>query len=144
MKLVALKDAYKVEALEKGLVDIKTFRFDNLSDINQPDLSTRILLFKPPDYVRQDDPDKDYLHYAIDYFLFDLVGETRGEDLATLWESINDDIVAINKGIADNNTDVVEIVGTITFSVGNHREHNKDLIGIRSQYILRVFDCINP
>lgn len=143
MKLVALKDAYKAEALSKGLTEVKTFRFDDLSDINEPDLTTRIMLLKPMDYVRQADPDKDYLHYVIDYFLFDLMGDNVGEELADLWESINDDVVAINKGIVDNNTDVVEIVGTITFELGHH-EHNKDLLGVRSQYILRVFDCINP
>lgn len=143
MKLVALKDAYKTEALEKGLSAIVTFRFDDLSDVNTSNLQTRILLFKPPDNVRLIDPNRDFLHYAIDYFLFDLMGDDEGEALATKWESINDDVVAINKGIVDNNTDIVEIVGEITFTLGHH-EHNKNLIGIRSQYVLRVFDCINP
>ncbi len=143
MKLVALKDAYKTEALEKGLADIRNFRFDDLSDINTPSLQSRIFLLKPPNYVRQIDPNRDHLHYAIDYFLFDEIKTKKGEELATLWESINDDVVAINKGIVDNNDDITEIVGEITFELGHH-EHNKNLIGIRAQYILRVFDCINP
>ena len=62
MKLVALKDAYKVEALEKGLADIRNFRFDEISDVNTPGLITRIFLFKPQNAVRQIDPKRKYLH----------------------------------------------------------------------------------
>lgn len=141
MKLVALKDAFKAEADAND--NIITFRFDNLSDINTPSLEPLILLLKPPNYVRQIDPNKDYLHYAIDYFLFNLLGQVEGEGMADLWESLNDDVVGINNGIVDNNADITEIVGTITFELGHH-EHNPNLIGIRVQYILRVFDCLNP
>jgi len=143
MKLVALKDAYKVEALEKGLAAVKTFFFDDPSQMNEPDQQMRTMLLKPMDSVRQADPDRDYIHYSIDYFLFDLEGDTKGEEWAVIWESIQDDVIAINKGIVDNNADIVEIVGDISFTLG-HDFHNANLLGVRSQYILRVFDCLNP
>ena len=143
MKLVALKDAYKAEATTQGLPSVKTFFFDSMSRMNEPDQSVRIMLLKPAISVRQSDPNRDFIHYSIDYFLFDLVGDKQGEELATLWESIQDDVIAINKGIVNNNADIIEIVGDITFELGQHN-HNADLAGVRSQYTLRVFDCLNP
>lgn len=145
MKLVALKDAYKVQALTKGLSAIKTFRFDSLSDANEPNLEKRIFLMNPPNSVRltEDASNEDENVYAISFFLFDLIGDTEGEGMADLWESIEDDVTAINKGIVNDNTDIIEITSNIEMDRGHH-EHNADLIGIWCRYSLRVFDCLNP
>lgn len=147
MKLIALKDAYKDQATIKGLDKVKTFAFDNLSAVNDPDQDVRILLLKPPIARRltgeDNEQEEDYLIYNIEYFLFDVMNDTIGEAMADLWESISDDVTAINKGIVNDNTDIIKIVSDITLEPGNH-EHNAVLIGYRCLYDLRVFDCLNP
>ena len=145
MKLVALKDAYKDQALTKGLSNVKTFIFDNLSEINNLDKPYRVLLFKPPNSIRlnEDQQFEDYVNWSIEYFLFDLMNDDIGEKLATLWESMEDDINTINKGIVNDNTDVREIISNITMD-RCHDEHNENLVGIRVTYTLMVFDCLNP
>ena len=145
MKLVALKDAYKTQVLSSGLSEIKTFKFDNLSDINDPDKETRIFLLKPPisNRLNETASEEDYVDWAIEYFLFDLMGDDVGEALAPLWESIEDDVNAINTGVVTDNTDIREITTDIAMDRGHH-EHNMDLVGIRCTYTLRVFDCLNP
>ncbi len=143
MKLVALKDAYKAQSTDKGIVS--TFKFDNLSDMNDPDQQMRVLLLKPPNSVRlnEDQQFEDYVNYSIEFFVFDLMEDDKGEALAVKWQSIEDDVTAINKGVVNDNDDIREIVSDITMERGHH-EHNANLIGIRCTYTLMVFDCLNP
>ncbi len=145
MKLVALKDAYKTQALSSGLPNIKTFIFDNLSEINNLDKPYRVLLFKPPISVRLNETqrDEDRVNWSIEYFLLDLMNDDIGEKLAVLWESMEDEINEINKGITLDNTDIEEIISDISMDRGKD-EHNQNLVGIRVTYTLRVFDCLNP